>query len=47
MNERKIKTPDQSKIEMTQLVLPNDTNWLNNLFIGVIIIISQSYFRRK
>ena len=34
MNKRRIKTPEQSKIEMTQLVLPNDTNWLNNLLGG-------------
>lgn len=34
MDERRVKTPDQSKIEMTELVLPNDTNWLNNLLGG-------------
>ncbi len=34
MKIRSKKTPSQSKIEMTQLVLPNDTNLLNNLLGG-------------
>lgn len=34
MKIRSEKTPSQSKIEMTQLVLPNDTNLLNNLLGG-------------
>lgn len=37
MDERRVKTPDQSKIEMTELVLPNDTNWLNNLLGGKML----------
>ena len=32
-----IKTPSQSKITMTELVLPNDTNTLNNLRGGKIL----------
>ena len=34
MSKRKKKTPSESLVSMTELVLPNDTNTLNNLMGG-------------